>query len=170
MLLWAHGMLGSPQGRKVIFLRDAGLDVVAPDMRDRDLALRVDIAHAAALQMLDQHPRIVLGGSSLGGLVVAVVATRLAQTHPDRVLAMVLGAPAFHVCGLVDGAPAGLTAPPDLPVHIVHGRADDVVPVGASESYVARSGPAVTLEIVEDDHRLDQSLGRILAALKVWVP
>lgn len=164
MLLWAHGMLGSPAGTKVHHLRQAGVELVAPDLRDLDLVDRIDRARAVLDSLLRDGHSVQLGGSSLGGLVVAVLAAER-PSHP-LIQRMVLAAPAVHICGAVDGAPAGLRAPAGLPVHIVHGSSDVVVPPQASVDYAARSGPGVTLELVDDDHRLGRSLDHILAAVR----
>jgi uncharacterized protein len=53
-----------------------------------------------------------------------------------------------------------MPAPPEVPVTIVHGRADDVVPVEVSRRYVERF-PAVELVEVDDDHRLQGALPRV---------
>lgn len=164
MLLWAHGMLGSPAGAKVHYLRAAGVDLVAPDLRDLELIDRIARARAVLDGLLRDGHRVQLGGSSLGGLVVAVLAAER-PSHP-LIEGMVLAAPAVHICGEVEGAPAGLRAPPGLPVHIVHGSGDAVVPPQASLDFAARSGAGVTVELVDDDHRLGRSLPRILAAVR----
>ncbi len=169
MLLWAHGMLGSPDGSKVQYLRGRGVALVAPDLRDQPLIERIARTRRALDAALADGHRVLLGGSSLGGLVVGAIAAELAATPGvlgAQVVGLVLAAPAFHICGAVEGAPAGLAAPEGLPVRIVHGRADAVVPVQASRDYRARSGRGVSLLEVDDDHRLDASLDHIYGAVR----
>ena len=71
MLLFAHGLEGSPQGTKVRFLRDAGLDVVAPDLQGLALVERI-----ARIEALSAAGDVLLTGSSYGGLTAAIVAAR----------------------------------------------------------------------------------------------
>lgn len=53
-----------------------------------------------------------------------------------------------------DSTPA---PPKDLPIHIVHGRADAVVEIGSSRRYAAQH-ESVSLHEVDDDHLLRQSV------------
>lgn len=59
----------------------------------------------------------------------------------------------FHVDGLNYLEPA----PPPAPLRIIHGRADDVVPVENSRRYVAEH-PTVELVEVDSDHQLGDQL------------
>ena len=43
MIIFAHGLEGSPNGSKIRSLRDAGFEVVAPDFQGMNLAERVDL-------------------------------------------------------------------------------------------------------------------------------
>lgn len=158
MILWAHGLEGSPEGTKVQALRAAGFEVEAPDGRGMVLAHRLAGLEAASARLADRRP--VLAGSSYGGLAAAW----LAQAHPERFRAVLLLAPAlFH-----REAPAlePVQAPGGLRVHVIHGAHDDVVPLQGSRDYVDGAGPAVTLEVVDDDHPLVGSLDRIIAACR----
>jgi len=154
--LFAHGLEGSPQGTKVRFLRDAGLDVVAPDLQGLALAARVEI-----IETLSKDGGLLLAGSSYGGLTAAIVAAR----HPDRFTGLCLLAPAL----LMDEPPARpdtLCAPPGLHTIVIHGRQDDVCDLAGSRRYASRSGPHVELIEVDDGHRLVESLPVILEALR----
>ena len=62
-ILYCHGHEGSPQGRKVTALRDAGHEVIAPSLPKDDFERSVQIARAA----LQSSRPDVLVGSSRGG-------------------------------------------------------------------------------------------------------
>ena len=43
MIIFAHGMEGSPNGSKIRSLREAGFEVLAPDFQGMPLEERVDL-------------------------------------------------------------------------------------------------------------------------------
>lgn len=156
MILFAHGLEGSPQGTKVRYLQAAGLDLEAPDLQGLSLATRVE-----RIEVLSAAGGFLLAGSSYGGLTAAIVAAR----HPERFTGLCLLAPAL----LMDEPPAppdGLVAPAGLPTIVIHGRQDDVCDIEGSRRYAERSGAHVELVEVDDGHRLDGSLPLILDALR----
>lgn len=161
MILWAHGLEGSPNGAKVTGLRAMGFEITAPDGRNLPLAGRIEGLLAESDRLAGQRP--VLAGSSYGGLASAW----LAAAHPERFRGVLLLAPALHYAEPPVTAADALRAPPGLPVHIIHGVGDPVVPVQASRDYIARSaGALATLEEVDDGHALVASLPRVAAALR----
>ena len=158
MIIWAHGLEGSPMGTKVQALRAAGLPVTAPDGRGLALADRLPDIEAALHAHADQ--RVVLAGSSYGGLAVACLLRR----RWPQVAGVLLCAPALHHREPPLTAGEVLRPPVGLPVRILHGRPDAVVPLSASEGYVAAAptGADVRLDVVEDDHRLSASVDTIV--------
>jgi pimeloyl-ACP methyl ester carboxylesterase len=94
-LLYLHGFASSPDSRKGVaferYLTPKGFEVERLDMRlPQREKLRVSAMIAATLEAIGDDRRVVLVGSSLGGLVAAHVASRHAA-----VVALVLMAPAF---------------------------------------------------------------------------
>lgn len=156
MILFAHGLEGSPQGTKVRYLREAGLDLEAPDFEGMTLAERVE-----TVERLSEGGGLLLAGSSYGGLTAAIVAGR----HPERFTGLCLLAPALLMAE-PPHEPDTLVAPPGLPTIVIHGRPDDVCPIEGSRRYAERSGDHVELVEVDDDHRLVESLPVILDALR----
>jgi pimeloyl-ACP methyl ester carboxylesterase len=155
MIIFAHGMFGNPAGAKLEALRKAGLVVMAPDGQKQVLSERID-----TLEQLVQehgHLRPVLGGSSYGGLAATYVATR----YPELIRGLLLAAPAYSIAEDPVLSPEELVVPAHVPTVILHGRADTIVPHELSLQLKARSGGHVSVEIVEDDHRLEQSLSRL---------
>lgn len=157
MLVYAHGLNGSPWGDKIAALRDAGFEVKAPDCRGRTLAQRIDALDEATRL----HPGLLVG-SSYGGLAALVLALR----RPERIHRLVLFAPALHLYEPPVEDPNGLVLSSRARAIIVHGRADEVVPIDVSRRFQARSGKHVALWEVEDDHRLAASTHYLVAAVR----
>ena len=158
MIVLAHGLEGSPEGRKARALRDAGFELVAPDGRGLPLATRV--------RALDEVTRgqhdLVLVGSSYGGLA----ALALVRAAPARFRGLVLCAPALVWTEEPEGDPEALVVPSGLPCLVLHGLRDTVIPIAASRRLVARSGSHVVLRELDDDHRLARSLDDLVGAVR----
>ena len=162
IVVFAHGLEGSPEGAKATEMRREGLPVVVPDFRGMILAERVALLDRVTREESERSGPLVLAGSSYGGLAAAWVAMR----HPARFAGLVLLAPALgHVEPPVRRA-EDLVAPRGLPTVILHGRRDRIVPVELSRAYRDRSGAHVRLVELDDDHRLGASLHRMIAELR----
>ncbi len=155
MIIFAHGMFGTPEGAKLVALRESGLQVVAPDGRKQVLRERIDTLEALVEKYADLRP--VLGGSSYGGLAAAHVATR----YPEAIRGLLLAAPAFSIAEEPVPEPETLCIPTHVPTAILHGRNDLIVPHEVSLRLRERSGGHVAVELVDDDHRLEKSLERL---------
>lgn len=156
-IVFAHGLEGSPQGRKVTAMKDAGLPVEAPDYQGKPLAQRIE----QTLSVIGGD-RVILGGSSYGGLVAAWIA----QHHPERVGALLLVAPALLRSESPSDRPTELAAPAGIPVVIIHGLGDESCPIDGSRSYRDRSGDNVDLREVRGKHMLGRRLPEIVSAMK----
>jgi len=163
MLLWAHGLEGKPHGHKVASLWGAGLIVLAPDFQELALAQRVELLTRVTGDLVRKcEQRLVLAGSSYGGLAAAL----LAAQHPERLKGLLLLAPALGFDESPNDDPQALIAPPEVPTIIIHGTDDVVVPLADSRDYAARSGDHVELREVDDDHMLHNSIPAIVAAAR----
>jgi pimeloyl-ACP methyl ester carboxylesterase len=156
-ILFAHGLEGSPDGRKVEALRNAGLEVEAPDFRGMKLMDRV-----ALLEENTRDRRILLGGSSYGGLAACF----MAGFYPERFTGLLLCAPALNLSEDPVPDPQALVIPPSIPTIVIHALGDEVVPVAVSRALRRRSGDHVDLREVTDDHRLAASLPFIVEAAR----
>jgi predicted alpha/beta-hydrolase family hydrolase len=100
---------------------------------------------------------LILVGSSLGGHVATVAA-------PDvGAVGLFVLAPAYHIEGFEPLAPTA----PDIPIVIVHGWRDEVVPVDNSIRYARDS--LATLHLVNGDHRLTANIDEINGCLRGFV-
>ena len=157
MLIWAHGLWGSPNGSKVTAIRESGIEVISPDFNNMELGERIDI-----LNELVSKEEVVLAGSSYGGLACALVA----QQHPKQIKGMLLLAPALHLPETPNDVPEDLVAPNNLPITIIHSTTDEIVPISASQDYIGRSGTNINLIKVEDSHVLENSIELIILETK----
>ncbi|MSQ84233.1 MAG: alpha/beta hydrolase [Myxococcales bacterium] len=156
-LVFLHGLESGPHGSKFQTLSGLGLgDVLAPDCTGLlDVQARLEVVTAA----LPAPDRYVLVGSSFGGLMAVLYAA----AQPTRVAGLVLLAPAVHL-------PEKVAVPPvaaALAVQVLHGDADDIVPLAAVQLFCVNN--RLPLKIVADGHRLGQSHD-VMATLvhQVW--
>ena len=157
MLVWAHGLWGSPNGSKVTAIRESGIEVISPDFNEMELIDRVEL-----LKETIEIGNVVLSGSSWGGLACALTAMQI----PEKLKGLLLLAPALHYPESPNDEPEKLIAPDSVPVTIIHSTTDDIVPISASKNYIERSGNNVQLIEVEDNHVLEDSIELIISEAK----
>lgn len=157
MLVWAHGLWGSPNGSKVTAIRESGIEVISPDFNEMELIDRVEL-----LKETIEIGNVVLAGSSWGGLACALTAMQI----PEKLKGLLLLAPALHYPESPNDEPEKLIAPDSVPVTIIHSTTDDIVPISASKNYIERSGNNVQLIEVEDNHVLENSIELIISEAK----
>ncbi len=158
-VIFSHGQESGPWGTKIRAMaetvRQLGLTADSIDYQGiEDPDVRVEKLIAACKDIDDP---IVLVGSSMGGYV----ATAAAEAVGAKGLFVL--APAFHM------EDHGLKTPraPAVPMSIVHGWHDDVVPVDNSIRY-ARDCSA-TLHLVDGDHRLTGNIDTINGLLVQFI-
>ena len=143
LVIFSHGLEGSPQGAKIIAMRAVaerhGYRTESLDYRDIPPLERTALLLARGRE-LAVPPLLV--GSSLGGHVSAAASVAL------QARGLFLLAPAFYMPGYEQYTPQ----PASCPISIVHGWRDEVVPVDNSIRY-ARAYHA-QLQLVDADHRL----------------
>ena len=157
MLVWAHGLWGSPNGSKVTAIRESGIEVISPDFNEMELIDRVEL-----LKETIEIGNVVLAGSSWGGLACALTAMQI----PEKLKGLLLLAPALHYPESPNDEPEKLIAPDSVPVTIIHSTTDDIAPISASKNYIERSGNNVQLIEVEDNHVLENSIELIISEAK----
>jgi len=161
MIIFAHGLEGTPNGSKIQSLRNSGFEVLAPDFQGMPLIERVALLEKTSLDFAEKKP--ILAGSSYGGLTAAIVAMRF----PERFSGLLLCAPALHLKEPPVDDSTILVAPKGMPTVIIHGINDDVVPISCSIEYAERSGEEIIeFNKVLDGHRLSESHNFILVGVE----
>ena len=158
-VVFSHGQESGPWGTKIRAMAELveglGMTAVSVDYRGIDDPTdRVGklVAECAALAK-----PLVLVGSSMGGHVATAAATDVDATG------LFVLAPAYYMEGYEDLTPKA----PEVPIAIVHGWHDDVVPIENSIRFAAEC--AATLHIVDGDHRLTANIGEIIAYLRLFL-
>ena len=157
MLVWTHGLWGSPNGSKVTAIRESGIEVISPDFNEMELIDRVEL-----LKETIEIGNVLLAGSSWGRLACALTAIQI----PEKLKGLLLLAPALHYPESPNDEPEKLIAPDSVPVTIIHSTTDDIVPISASKNYIERSGNNVQLIEVGDNHVLENSIELIISEAK----
>ena len=151
IVIFSHGQESGPWGTKIRAMadrvRELGFEADSVDYQGiADPTERVDKL-IAYCEPLDEP--IVLVGSSMGGHVATAAADRIGA------VGLFVLAPAFYMPEF-----EALTPPaPSMPMVIVHGWDDDIVPVENSIRYA--SDCKATLHVVDGDHRLTANIDEI---------
>ncbi|HNP64679.1 MAG TPA: YqiA/YcfP family alpha/beta fold hydrolase [Woeseiaceae bacterium] len=151
MVIFSHGQESGPWGTKIRAMaervREMGCEADSIDYQGiADPTERVDKLRR---ECADISEKLILVGSSMGGHVATAAADALGAAG------LFVLAPAYYMEGFEE-----LTPPPQaMPICIVHGWHDDIVPVENSIRF-ARACSA-TLHLVDGDHRLTQNIGEI---------
>ncbi len=155
-VVFSHGQESGPWGTKIRAMadlaRELGCEVDSIDYQgiadpSERVAKLIDEARG-----LDDT--LVLVGSSMGGHVATAAAAELGAA------ALFVLAPAYYMPGYEELTPV----PPDLPITIVHGWRDDIVPVENSIRFAERC--RATLHLIDGDHRLTDNIEDIKRYLK----
>ncbi len=158
-VLFSHGQESGPWGTKIRVMaecvRELGLEADSIDYQGiADPAERVAKLIEVGRSVED---RLLLVGSSMGGHVATAAADELGA------IGLFVLAPAYYMPGYEALTPE----PPAVPICIVHGWRDDIVPVDNSIRF-ARNCRA-ELHIIDGDHRLTANIDRINAYLTDFV-
>lgn len=151
MVVFSHGQESGPWGTKINVMaetvRELGCEADSVDYQGiADPSERV--------QKLIEYCKpltkpLLLVGSSMGGHV----ATAAADTV--NAVGLFVLAPAYYMEGYEDLTPIA----PKIPISIVHGWNDDIVPVENSIRYAGEC--KASLHIVDGDHRLTANIDEI---------
>ncbi len=133
-VLLLHGKESQPGGTKAEAIKNAGFELINPDLRTGwDEAVQI------AQDAVDTHNPDVVVGSSRGGAIAVNIDTNGAPR--------VLIAPAWNMFGGADTVPANTV--------ILHAEVDDIVPFEDSVDLANRTG--AKLVSVGEDHRMSDS-------------
>lgn len=140
-ILFIHGSESNSQTYKAQVLRRHFPEIIVPDFNG-PLAVRL----ARMESIIGDKDGWTLVGSSLGGLMAALFATRRA----GQVRKLVLLAPALNLPEFSRHLPK----PVDVPTLLIIGKQDDVIPGETVRRLAKRVFPRLTYLSVDDDHRL----------------
>ncbi len=158
-VVFSHGKESGPWGTKIRAMAGVagrfGLEVRSVDYRGMDDPARRVSTLISVCRALGDPPLLV--GSSMGGHVAAAASAEVAAAG------LFLIAPAFYMPGYEALTPhAG-----SQPTRIVHGWSDEVVPVQNSIRWAREHDAELT--IIPGDHRLADSLDRVVALFEAFV-
>jgi len=158
-VVFSHGQESGPWGTKIRamseMVKNIGCAVQSIDYQGiADPSARVEKLLAEAAVIDDT---LVLVGSSMGGHVATAAAEAL------KASGLFVLAPAYFIPGYEELTPT----PPKLPICIVHGWNDDIVPVENSIRFAASCN--AELHILDGDHRLTANIDEINYYLRRFI-
>ena len=156
---FSHGQESGPWGTKIRAMAETakgmGCRVESIDYQGiADPTERVDKLISACAGVTEP---LLLVGSSMGGHVATAAAGTVGAAG------LFVLAPAYYMPGYEELTPGA----PDIPIVIVHGWRDDIVPVENSIRY-ARDCLA-TLHLLDGDHRLTDNIAEINVYLEQFI-
>lgn len=155
-VVFSHGQESGPWGTKIRAMADmvTGLGCNAESIDYQGIADPGERVTKLISECAQIDDAILLVGSSMGGHV----ATAGAESVGAKGLFVL--APAYFMPGYEELTPLA----PEIPICIVHGWHDDIVPVENSIRFARSCG--ATLHIVDGDHRLTKNIDEINYYLK----
>lgn len=158
-VVFSHGQESGPWGTKIRAMAETveglGCAVESIDYQGvADPGDRLEMLLGACERI---HDSLILVGSSMGGHVATAGAESVSAAG------LFVLAPAYFMEGYEELTPQ----PPKIPICIVHGWHDDIVPVENSIRFARSCG--ATLHIVDGDHRLTQNIDEINQYLEQFI-
>ncbi len=158
-VIFSHGQESGPWGSKIRamseIVREMGCDADSVDYQGiADPTARVE---KLVRECSDISDPLILVGSSMGGHVATAAAEDLGAAG------LFVLAPAFYMEGFEELTPL----PPSMPICIVHGWHDDIVPVENSIRYARQC--SATLHLVDGNHRLTDNIDEINEYLSQFI-
>jgi pimeloyl-ACP methyl ester carboxylesterase len=150
-VIFSHGQESGPWGTKILAMAEnvRGMGCEADSIDYQGIADPTERVEKLIDACKSISKPIVLIGSSMGGHVATAAAAQV------NAVGLFVLAPAYYMPGYEALTPE----PPDIPIGIVHGWHDDVVPLESSIRFAKRC--SATLHIVDGDHRLGGNIDEI---------
>lgn len=151
--IFLHGLESNSQTYKAGLIRRQIPDLIVPDFTG-SLWERMQ----ALYPILGSEKDWNIIGSSFGGLMGAIFTCQ----HPDQVRRLILLAPALMLpefASFLDASASPSTSrePVAVPTTVIHGTADEVVPLEEVREIAKKVFVNLTYHIVDDDHRLHET-------------
>ncbi|MCU0594927.1 MAG: alpha/beta hydrolase [Desulfobacterota bacterium] len=146
--MFIHGLESNNQGTKAVYFRKHFPGMLTPNfpgsLDERMTSLRA---------LLSGKNDIILVGSSFGGLMASIYA----MENEASMKKLILLAPAINLMEFSPYRERTLC----VPVHLYHGRQDDVIPLEDVRSVSHQVFPDLTFHAVDDDHYLHKTFEKI---------
>lgn len=158
-VIFSHGQESGPWGTKIRAMADTlrELGCKADSIDYRGIADPTARVRKLIAECSDINDKLILVGSSMGGHVATAAAEAVGAAG------LFVLAPAYFMPGYEDLTPNA----PELPLAIVHGWRDDVVPVENSIRFAAAC--RAELHVIDGDHRLTENIDEINYYLKRFI-
>jgi len=159
MVVFSHGQESGPWGTKIRAMAEIvrGMGCAADSVDYQGIADPTERVAKLVRYCDPLDAPLLLVGSSMGGHV----ATAAAETV--NAVGLFVLAPAYYMPEFEELTPKA----PQIPITIVHGWHDDIVPVDHSIRFARQCG--ATLHIVDGDHRLTANIDEICDYLTRFV-
>ena len=146
--IFIHGLESNNQGTKAIYFREKFPGVLTPNFHGP-----LDERMARLREILSGQNEILLVGSSFGGLMASI----FAMENEPSVRRLILLAPAINLMEFTSYRQRKIVTP----VHITHGREDEVIPISDVEEVAKQVFSNLTFNTVDDDHYLHKTFKTI---------
>ena len=146
--IFIHGLESNNQGTKAVYFREKFAGMLTPNfpgpLGERMAKLR---------EILSGQSNIIMVGSSFGGLMASI----FAMENEPSVRRLILLAPAINLMEFTPYRERKIL----MPVHIYHGRQDEVIPISDIEEVAKQVFSTLTFHAVDDDHYLHKVFEKI---------
>lgn len=139
--IFIHGLESNNQGTKAIYFREKFPGMLTPNFPGP-----LDERMARLREIVSGQNEILLVGSSFGGLMASI----FAMENEPNVSKVILLAPAINLMEFTPYRERKTL----MPVHIYHGRQDEVIPISDVEEVAKKVFSTLTFHAVDDDHYL----------------
>ena len=142
--IFIHGLESNNQGTKAIYFREKFPGMLTPNFPGP-----LDERMARLQAILSGKSDILMVGSSFGGLMASI----FAMENEPNVSKVILLAPAINLMEFTPYRERKTL----MPVHIYHGRQDEVIPISDVEEVAKKVFSNLTFHAVDDDHYLHKT-------------
>ncbi len=156
---FSHGQESGPWGTKIEAMAKAvrALGCRAESVDYQGIADPTERVDKLIAECQDVEEPLILVGSSMGGHVATAAAA------PLNAIGLFVLAPAYYIAEYEHLTPPA----PDIPISIIHGWRDDIVPPENSIRFASKCH--ATLHLINGDHRLTENIDEIIYYLTRFV-
>jgi len=150
-VIFSHGQESGPWGTKIRAMseRAKALGCSVDSIDYQGIADPTERVEKLIRECAGISEGLILVGSSMGGHVATAAADTL------NAAGLFVLAPAYYMAGYEELTPP----PPSMPICIVHGWHEDIVPVENSIRFAREC--SATLQLLDGDHRLTENIDAI---------